>query len=387
MLTLQNCSNIATLSRPSHQKCLEKRIQMYYSIRDQWLQPFCFLKDEPISLHSSSLCLPQRCLAIVPLQVARLLQRYPHLIGIALDFLPPDCSTKNFKNNVCYDYFYFKDDTIQSVPLLLTLTRYQYARLASFKFKKPVNFSYSKWKLPDFSEKKDCIDAVDMGSKICFGLHLACHSTTKDKNLVYAFLYNTSIEQNFKTITFSDTPFIEATKQPTFSNACNKNVYENETSQQAQARKRLQLFDQLISSFLSSQQKECFSSQRTKATFFFRDLLKFCCKLVDEAVDTTFSNIGSFESMKQFISDTSWMDLHDHDMQKIIQQNTLEDRFYTFLHTPNTQTTQCNEPHHNKSSEEFESLLHASSDYRGVKSENHYKLPISHESKDIPGTL
>lgn len=223
-------------AKPAVQKSIHRRTKPFQSIAKNWqcstIHPRVSSTPDPTvspGFNSASLCERHCIRLVVPLPIALLLRRFPHLLGVALDYLPPavDVAAKYSREmarnrsgseNVLEDgsqselptrlpVFDCSDDSVPTVCIRVALNRCQIARLKQLKFHLPAHFTATKWRSPSqrtsklgcrelsYSEMK-LRGAIERGAKICLGLLAAFMSTDRGTSSCLAFFWDSQLRGN-----------------------------------------------------------------------------------------------------------------------------------------------------------------------------------------------
>lgn len=186
-------------AKRSAQASIRRRTEQHQAIYDAWLSSTKTLAAEMPRLSSATLCAPYSCSAVVPLPIAILLQKYPQLLTIALDYLPPKehmSSGRHVKSNND-PHFNFQDATALASIVRVTFSRCQYVRLQQLRFILPMHFTLSHWKTPPKPTALSDLElraAMILGSKLCLGLQSAYRANPQGWDAIVSFFWDNPLE-------------------------------------------------------------------------------------------------------------------------------------------------------------------------------------------------
>lgn len=202
------------VARPTVQRRLTARMRPVHEVARFWemapkeARPTTGKKE----LSQASICGPHQCNMIVPVAIAHAFRRYPQLLSVALDHLPPPVDitkkvavfkTKWDSENGSFPFDCSAPDIV-TVKTGIVLNRCQYGRLQQLRFRLPAQYTTSKWRLPgeghaDVSQniapqpkgiRPASYAAMDRGAKLCLGLLCAYLADTGTREALVPFLWD-----------------------------------------------------------------------------------------------------------------------------------------------------------------------------------------------------
>lgn len=349
-------------AKMSAQRCIQKRVEPYKLVYDAWLHPSHYVPDVPSSASATTLCLPHSCSAVVPLPVAVLLNQYPHLLGVALDYLPPQKDTSYCKVRELgtgNPVFTFQDATTPSIVTRLTFNRCQYARLQQLRFVLPMHFAAAKWTLPKSSKlsNKELREAAALGAKICLGLHCAYSAQPQGWDPIFSFFWSKDADR--PTSDHSTPSHLDRFIQLVDTVA---QLEEGEVTTRNTRHSPWQLLEP------AAKDKPTRSSNDHRVTF--SRVLKHVYRGI--ANEMTAGRLCSSDFTTELeADDVGWLQLNPDDVDALIKEKTREDRFFAYMKEASAKQLERHQPPEGAEGSDafkrFRNLLNQTSGYAGIE--------------------